>query len=80
MGWGWGGHGGGMGWTWGRHGGHTIIIDENGTVNVEQAAIITVQAEAPAAGHWQIYMPSELHTTRTHKGLVYDLNIPADIV
>lgn len=38
----------------------TIIVDENGTINVQDAAIVTVQAEAPKTCLWQINLPSEL--------------------
>lgn len=40
----------------------TIVVDEQGAINVQKAAVITVQAEAPHARHWQLDMPSELQT------------------
>ena len=38
----------------------TIIVDEQGAVNVEKAAIIAVQAEAPQARDWQLDVATEL--------------------
>lgn len=46
---------------------HTVSVDDNGTINVQQAAIITDKAESPEACHWKIYVPRELHTIRTHR-------------
>ncbi len=39
----------------------TIIVDEDSSINVKQAAIITFQAEAPQTGSGQLNVPSELH-------------------